>query len=296
MPIRKKRTTKTAIKRMVYRKNRKRKVYRKKGIIRKALRGGGAKIPSNVANHLYVKLRYTSPVYYKTLDNVNNINGMVVIRGNNPYDPQGELGGGQPTYYDLYTAMYETFVCYGSKVKVEWFGQSTSNITSLQCAILPTIKQPYQIAGGSTNISNITEQRYVRYKRFRGGVSQPAKDCVVKSYMSSRKMWGRSKFQSTYDDVPTDNGTINSPWFWNIITSNDLLSASVPIAIKYTVTFYCKFKDLRPNIMDGQQSNMPDLPVPSMTGTANYSINFAGTGPSINTGDSLTGTFFSIPS
>lgn len=110
--------------------------------------------------------------------------------------------------------------------------------------------------------------------------------------MSSKKMWGRPRMSTLYDDVPTDNGTINSPWFWNIITSNDLLSASLPIALKYTITYYCKFKDLRPAATDTQQSNMQDLAEPSMTGTAYYSVSFAGSGPSFNTGDSLTGTNF----
>lgn len=295
MPTRKKSTVKKAVKRMVRAQRRKGKGYSKRRKLKRALRNGGVKIPSNVANHCFVKLRYTSPMYLKTLTNTSVINSMVSVRGNNPYDPQAELGGGQPTYYDNYKALYESFVCYGSKISVEFIATNTSNTIGYQAVVVPSIKQPYPISAGSVNGANLCEQRYSKHKRFRGSIVQVGSDPVIKSYMSTKKIWGNSNLNNQYDKVPTDNGTINNPWFWNIIITNDTLTPTISCALKYTITYYCKFCDLRPT-NDTMQSNEPDLPVPSMTGINQYYIAFAGSGSNLGTSsgifsDNMTGSF-----
>lgn len=171
---------------------------------------------------IYVKLKYT--LYYDDTGAVAKVN---YIRGNGPYDPDNGIGGGQPVGFDQYTALYQKYKCFGSKVVLKYVNTGAN--------VLEMVLTPKLVAA-NTAADPLTEA-FCKWKLVPPSTTAGVR--YLTGYMSTRKMYGTGSFDQSYESA-TNSLPVNQ-WFWMFYRADTALTTNVTGKCYAQVTYYCKF-------------------------------------------------------
>lgn len=145
--------------------------------------------------------------------------------------------------------LFERYVIYGTKVKVEI--DNESNTGGLRALLVPLNEQSALLTDYQSCLSN----PYARDKIM--GPSTGQNKAILKNYMTTTRMWGLKKGQvKTEDDFSgdtTDSGSLPggmsdpvNTWWWNLLFEPTLASDTVNACVTIKVTTYVEFYNRRP--------------------------------------------------
>lgn len=218
------------------------KFYRRKRFgkgIRSTFRRNRFNVPSKTSmgvsfpDRIFVKLRYRT-----THQNTTTAGAKYdyVFSGNNIFDPDTTGTGHQPLLFDTYASLYSNYVVHASKMKVTSNNLASTN-EGASCAFIVT---PSITSLASFSVDEISEQRYAVKKLT---TLNPGKT-IIKSYMSTAKIYGVPKYVVTADDKfssAVSTGPTNN-WRWTI-TQQNLGSNTVNQYYQVEMVFYVEFKN-----------------------------------------------------
>lgn len=186
-------------------------------------------------DRLQVKLRY------QYIQNVNaSLSADIqVMSGNSVHDPDDTNVGHQPTGYDQYSALYNTYYVSGSKISVEINNLRTD--VPLQYTIYPD-----RLHASVGMLATVTPWENKGAKSIMVGTRDGGSGRRRISYYTTTRKQYQILRPSNYPGFQATTGTLgNDPslqWYWNLITQTTDGSASLiyhaTIKVTYYVTFY----------------------------------------------------------
>jgi len=118
-------------------------------------------IPVGCPKQMRVKLRYnTATVLTCPLGQVANY---TTYRANAPNDPEAALGGGQPRYYDQWSALYNSVTTVSSKCIVEFANEDPNNSANFMNAHVGVAHTSSSTLPG-VNFNDVLELSYNNHK------------------------------------------------------------------------------------------------------------------------------------
>lgn len=158
-------------------------------------------------------------------------------RGNGPQDPDVTGGSTSPYGWDQYSALYENYICHGSKIKVRTRSNNTQNI--IMCL---DPKDNSSTSDGS--FVSTAGEKYCKKRLI--PTSSSGYRTVFGHYMSTQKYYGLSD-ASRYSDVYSaqTSGLPTNQWYWMIsLDELDAPGAGTIDATSYIeITYYIEFFD-----------------------------------------------------
>lgn len=177
------------------------------------------------------------------------------MRGNGAYDPDFDLGGTSPAWYPLYAAMYQNYVCTGSKITAMWHMHNT--VTDF-----PPIKL-FVVASRNTALEyaldkEIYDEPY--HKMIHVNLSTPQKYWKIQMYMSTRKQFkGFSIGDNNF--VALTSATPAFQWYWLAGCSTQGVDPAIGaciVTLDLKIKYYIKFSDPKQN----DEYERPDVDFP----------------------------------
>lgn len=186
-----------------------------------------------IADRTYVKLKYYATVNFTTGSGI--IIKDYLFRGNSLFDPDYQLGGTQPLGYDQWSAFYNRYMVFGSKIRVQFI--NLSSLDPLYTSVVPigdaAALTPYNDA--------ISELPYVRTSILSNGSGSKTVG-FLNSYMRTKKIFGISGSIDPEEYGATTGTGPNQEWYWAIraysIPGNPLTATAF-----VTLTYYVRFFD-----------------------------------------------------
>lgn len=185
---------------------------------------------------VFCKLRYSS-VYAANIA----IGGLStrIWSLNSLYDPDFSGVGGQPLFFDQYTAMYSQYRVYGVKVSAVFsFGSSTNN------CFHPTVCMVPSMSSSSTGDIQVAIQ--MRGSKWMNVVPAQGK-AYFKKYYSIASIYGVPKKAVQAEDnyaALTGSSPADQVYLQLYAFNNDA-SATFAMTSEIRLTYYCKFYNLR---------------------------------------------------
>lgn len=270
----------------------KKKAYRKKKAGKKA-RGRVHRLRA-FPDKLKVRLRYTSAPYYLNMDNTTKVQLTTHFTGNNCYDPETSIGGGQPKYFDQLRLIYKYHTVTSSRIKVTCIAPTNSNTNTnpYYATVIPTSQILYPAFSGF-DWQSYPEYAHAKTRLIQDIAGVPLNQKVIKHFMRTSKIQGIPKVtaKDTAHKVDNDNGNFvqgGQSWYWAVVLANHLLSSNCQTTIQVMIEYFVTFTDIR-QVSDELISGVDHDLYPSQTGTAKYSLSFDGTGTDTNAYSSFTG-------
>lgn len=194
-----------------------------------------ARGPSGFPDNLFIKLRYTQRI---AQTHAAGVGAEQVFRGNSLFDPDLTGGGHQPYGFDQWVNFYSYYTVYGSTCKVQLI-PTTNTYLAYDLAVVPSLDQTIVSTDASTPVEEMPYSKYRLVPSYNVGL----RDTVVKSYMSTAKIWGASPIAVKTEDAYSAAVTTNpaSQWYWNVITQPSDVSTANTNSILVTITYYCEF-------------------------------------------------------
>lgn len=169
--------------------------------------------------------------------------------GNSVYDPDVSGTGHQPMGFDQWSAFYNKYTCFGSKITVEILNISgaTAGAQNIQATLMPLASRvATSVPQSVTDINVLYEYPYCQHKE--GNIVGGASRLKFKSYMSTAKIDGVSKQKIAIDDNYTaliSADPVNE-WKWMIAAQTADQSSGVTLKAIVTITYYVKMFDRIP--------------------------------------------------
>lgn len=187
------------------------------------------KSTSGFPSQLYTKLVYSEQVQFNTTTGniVNN-----TWSGNSVFDPNVTSTGHQPYFYDQLTAVYNSYIVYGSKIEVH---ASTNNATDSRMVVRPAIP--------ATAVGDM-DLECERPGAICKNVCNGARETHIKMYRSTNRVYGTQKKKDLDENFQAaSNANPNNRWYWltAVQATDELSTTAVQATIK--VTYYCRFFD-----------------------------------------------------
>lgn len=213
---------------------RKRTVRYKKNFMRKNM----SVVPQlGIADSVFVKLRYVDRITTST-------SGLTVVtpvqfRGNGPYDPAVATGGASCDYYDAYSGLYSSYICYASKIRVTLMQQSSTVTSNIVWGVTAA---PSSISYSSATYPTVQAYKYTRSK-ITGTSSNGNTVQTIKYYMPANVVFGVPKrrisdnnvYASAIDSFP------NTQWYWTLWSQCQDETSNISSIADVKITYYIKF-------------------------------------------------------
>lgn len=230
----------------------KRKYYRykkKAKIARKNRRNNIVSIPRLTApNKVFVKLRYVSnPFTFPTVAIPPSVQTSVLTYGN---DPTSSL----PTAFDQWSAFFQRYTVFASKIKLHMFTAGSSAGTTIQPVKVSLLPSDQAIAGGTGLAQAFTDRAgysmpYVKSTTLDN--TQYHGSAVLKHFAKTKKLYPNKDIEDeTLFSGYTGQGgtTLSSPgnrWNWIVVTEslNPASTSASAIFGWYEVTYFMMFSD-----------------------------------------------------
>lgn len=238
---------------MAYKRQYKKRGYRKKTQYRKKSRYGGRKYIKRkmkaqtrtvgifMPDRYFTKLRYS---YFKTVTDDNTLTPSrrsIEFRGNSLYDPDSSVGIGQnqPLGFDQLVQFYSRYRVYASKIVVRVHSLGATGTSPYYLAVIPYNTNTSFLSDNT--LEKISEQPYSRYITR----NQYDSNGYIKSVMSTAKIYGVPKTAVKVDDLYSslvDNNPANQ-WAWMIAFGqlNPAVTTSTTYSMEIKITYYAEF-------------------------------------------------------
>lgn len=181
---------------------------------------------------MYTKLKYTAirqvVIAGSSVDTQNWI-------ANGLYDTDAAAGGGQPYYYDQYTAMYGRYRVYGAKFT--WRVGITAGTSNLYCPVICMV--PWVGSAPAVTIQTLMCKKGAIWKQVMPG----QQIAYLTKYYSMAEMFGVSKKTISSDDQYAGTTGSNPPQnaVLQLVVQNYDGTAALTCSSELQVTFYIKF-------------------------------------------------------
>lgn len=210
---------------------------------RRYMRKNTAIIPQiGFADSTFVKLKYATRAGMGT---GTTFVTAFQIRGNGPYDPEVVTGGGTPSYWSTYSPLYQTYICYASKIKVTYMQQSGTATNNVVWGVTPAASS-YDY---STSIwSALQEYRYSR-SRITGTANNSNTVQTIKYFMHTSTVFGVPKKRIAMNNQYAGPiaGLPGNQWYWTVWSQNQDQTTAVSGIVDIRITYYIKFYDPKQN-------------------------------------------------
>jgi len=186
--------------------------------------------PIGIPDKMMLKLNYTE---FKTLEATSTNWVTQNYRGNGMYDPDYTNVGHQPLGFDQWTQFYNKYRVYASKIVVTFLSRSNTTLESnIMLSVIPSI--PFLTT--TYEPRELVESPYSRY-RLLGTANAVQGNTVIKSYMSTKKLFGESELDDVGYTAFMTADPVNQ-WSWNIGIQNmqgevDFPGATIMVKITY---------------------------------------------------------------
>lgn len=239
---------------MAYKRQYKRRGYKKKTTYRKKTRYGGRKyikrkmkaqtrtVGTFMPDRYFTKLKYS---YFRVVSDSpasDGTKGVIEFRGNSLYDPDDSVGTGQaqPLGFDQLVQFYSRYRVYASKIYVKMHSLAATGTTPYYLAIVPRLRDGSILT--SPSIEVISEQPYSKYITR----NQYDSNRGIKSIMSTAKIFGVPKVSVKADDaysaIVSGNPVLGWLWSINYGTLNSSLNITpVQYSMEIKITYYAEF-------------------------------------------------------
>jgi len=191
-----------------------------------------------VQDKTYIKMRYQ--VGY-VMSGSSGTPSVVVMRGNNIYDPEFATGGGQPYGFDQWAGFYQKYLVYGSKISVGFLQNNASGLNSenLQFSIVPSIEDSLSLGSTSATLWEIPYSTARISNAYKG----PTR---ITRYMSTGKLFGLNKGEVTNREAEfgaTMSSGPASEFYWHIFVGDSGQFSDWGCTINITMTYYCRLRE-----------------------------------------------------
>lgn len=195
-----------------------------------------ARGPSGFPDRLFVKLRYSERI---NQTHAVGASAVYVWRGNSLFDCNFTGGGTQPYGFDQWAALYSYYTVYGSSIKVQNCVTQNTNL-AMDIAVLPSVENT--VASVSDISSPVEEMPYCKYKIV-GTYAVGVNDNIIRSYMSTAKIYGVNKAAVESEDNYSAAVTTNpaNGWYWITVTQPVDESTAMTSTIVVMITYYAEF-------------------------------------------------------
>lgn len=193
---------------------------------------------------VFVRLIYNAALN-QTSDTASakNLHGFT---GNDIVDPDATGGGLQPTGFDQWSALYNRFRVMGSAIEVKVSVRPNSSVNNKKLMLLVFPATFHNTTG--VNWRDLAGNKYMSMKSIPGVNSGGT--CIIKKYMSTRKIYGLSKTQVSDDNYTGTTAGVQPSklWYWNTWTgpfddSNLNIQDATNLEINVKLIYYVKFFD-----------------------------------------------------
>lgn len=161
------------------------------------------------------------------------------FRGNSCYDPDFTGAGAQPTYFDNYANMYNSYVVLSSKLRLEIVG-----LTSGTNPVLVGCYPAYNTSLGTTAL-DCAAMRYAKSLSVLS--SGNAVKATLSSSQSTAQQFGIPELAVVTDDLYSGTITTNpataQTWFWTVFAQAETGTSTLSGVIRWTLDFDVKFFD-----------------------------------------------------
>lgn len=239
----------------------------------------------------FTKLHYETELYTTDLSSTVN-NASAIFRANSLYDPEYELGGGQPSGFDVLKQIYQYYKVHKSKISAKVF---TSNSDQTMNAFTATIMATdHAVAPSISDVHSDTvfATRNARRKDLKVFTSNDTKDGIIAYSRMTKVVKGVPDIRDVVYNTKTDSnpssavGSSQNPiWYWVFTLWNPRVGTA-PSAnpfIRFKMTYWVEFNKplaLRDLELFGDPTDSSERhAIESATGTQLfYQPAFAGTG------------------
>ena len=163
------------------------------------------------------------------------------FRGNSVFDPDLTGGGSQPTYFDNFANIYNSYVVLSSHIEVEFM-----NVTSTS-PVLVGMYPAYNTAVGTTAL-DCAAMRYAVSKSILGAGN--AVKVVLMDNMSTAQQFGIREEAVVDDDlysaVVTTNPAAAQTWYWTLFAQTEVGTTTLNVPFRVSLVYDVCFFD--PNV------------------------------------------------
>ncbi len=163
------------------------------------------------------------------------------FRGNSVFDPDLTGAGSQPTYFDNFANIYNSYVVLSSSLEVEFLNV---NATS---PVLVGFYPAYNTSVGSTAL-DCAAMRYAVSKTVMG--TGNAVKVVLRSNMSTAQQFGIREEAVVDDDlysaIVTTNPAAAQTWYWTLFAQTEVGTTTLNLPFRVSLVYDVKFFD--PNV------------------------------------------------
>lgn len=187
---------------------------------------------SIISDRFFTKLKYND---VRNLTNAAQPYQDYIYRGNSIFDPNFTGAGNQPQGHDQWSAFYNQYRVYASKISVNFI--TNGNVQAQTIAIVPNLNSTSFI-----DQIRVIETPYSRHGALaaNSGIGRQ----VLTNFMQTSKMWGVDKQAVGSDDLfraGVGNNPVNS-WYWHVF-AYDMGAAQANVFVKVVITYYVEYFD-----------------------------------------------------
>lgn len=163
------------------------------------------------------------------------------MRANSVFDPDFTGTGGQPSNYDIYAALYDTYRVHQSRITVWFTAVGTNNATSnFDWVVLPTISRT-----SATSTINFNGSWVMPFAKH-GFAGPNASSFAPRGYtisMSTMRMLGRNRVEFLGDDnlAAAFGSNPSRQWYWLIGVRAADETSTVPVIVRVQVDYYVEW-------------------------------------------------------
>ncbi len=162
-----------------------------------------------------------------------------IFRGNSLYDPDYTGSGSQPSFFDNWTGLYNSYVVLSSKIIVECMTSGG------QADFVLNVVSPSYSTSAATDAFSAASNRYAVSTStiiFGNAVKK-----TISNAMSTCQMFGVRPEAILIDDLYSGTGSTNpataQTWYWHVNCQSETGTTTLTGALRIMIEYDCKFFD-----------------------------------------------------
>jgi hypothetical protein len=164
------------------------------------------------------------------------------FRGNSVFDPDLTGAGSQPSYFDNWANLYNSYVVLSSRIRIEVFGSTTG---ASPAPVLAGVFPAYNTATPTTALDGAA----MRYSKSvsTSSAGGNAYKALLTNAMSTAQQFGISDDAVVFDDLYSATVTANpaaaQTWYWTVFAQVQSGSTTLQMYLRISLEYDVKFFD-----------------------------------------------------
>lgn len=244
-----------------------------------------------IPDRYFTKLHYETELYTSDLSSAVS-NFSAIFRANSLYDPEYELGGGQPSGFDFFKQIYKYYKVHKSKISAKAFTSNSDQTMNGYTATIMALDDAVAPAINDVHSDTVYGRKNARSKDLKIFTSNRPQDGIISYTKLTKAVKGLSDIRSPVFNTPCDSNPVTTThpeqhpgWYWVFTLWNPRYGTTptAPAYIRFRMTYWVEFNHplaLRDIVLHGDPTESLDaLNQESATGIQHfYQPAFAGTG------------------